>query len=169
MAEHQLGPRDEGIKGVLPDRGPSFSQVLVVMTLLRLDGFLLLLAGLTLTATLIGFVVSSPVFVIYSPVLLPAVLVIVFVVLGFIASGAFGVTALSSISWMVNYLRRLRFPEQMEHVNRRAQETAGQMGQRTRETGQRVQSKDLKPDRPKKVKPAGFYTERLIDETEPDQ
>ncbi|KAJ8759105.1 hypothetical protein K2173_004111 [Erythroxylum novogranatense] len=133
MAEHQLGPRDEGIKGVLPERGPSSSQVLAVMTLLRLDGFLLLLAGLTLTVTLIGLAVSSPIFMICSPVLLPAVLVIVFAVLGFIASGAFGVTALSSMSWMVNYLRRLRFPEQMKH--------------RARETGQRVKSKDLKPDR----------------------
>ncbi|KAJ8761068.1 hypothetical protein K2173_000747 [Erythroxylum novogranatense] len=147
MAEHQLGPRDEGIKGVLPERGPSSSQVLAFMTLLWLGGFLLLLAGLTLTATLIGLTVSSPVFMICSSVLLPVVLVIIFAVLGFIASGAFGVTALSSMSWMVNYLYRLRFPEQMEHVNRRAQETAGQMGQRARETGQRVQSKDLKSDR----------------------
>ncbi|KAJ8754126.1 hypothetical protein K2173_002024 [Erythroxylum novogranatense] len=156
MAEHQLGPRDEGIKGVLPERGPSSSQVLAVVTLLRLGGFFLLLASLTLIATLIGLSVSSPVFVICSPVLLPAVLVIVFAVLGFIASGAFGVTALSSMSWMVNYLHRLRFPEQMEHVKRRAQEMARQMGQRARETEQHVQSKDLKPDR---TEPSG-HTEK---------
>nr|AFR46653.1 oleosin2 [Plukenetia volubilis] len=126
-----------------PEGGPSTSQILAVVTLLPLSGTLLFLAGVTLTGTLIGLAVTTPLFVICSPVIVPAALVIALAVFGFLASGAFGITALSSLSWMLNYFKRMRgsLPMQMDQAKRRMQETTGQFGQKARETGQAIQSK----------------------------
>ncbi|KAF5476746.1 hypothetical protein F2P56_003451 [Juglans regia] len=135
MAEQyqQQRPTDTGMKGMFSGKGqgqgPPTSKVIAVVTLLPLAGFFLLLSGLTLVATLIGLAVSTPLFVICSPVLVPAAVVIALAVTGFLASGAFGITGLSSLSWIANYLRRTRVPEQLEHAKRRAHEAAGQMGQ----------------------------------------
>ncbi|XP_021891909.1 oleosin 18.2 kDa-like [Carica papaya] len=135
-------PREEqGIKGLLPEKRPSTSQVLAVVTLLPVGGTLLLLAGITLTGTLIGLAVATPLFIIFSPVLVPAAIVIGLAITGFLTSGAFGITALSSLSWIVNYVRRMRDPQWMEQAKRRAQEATRQAGQKTKEMGQTVESK----------------------------
>ncbi|XP_009609885.1 oleosin H2-like [Nicotiana tabacum] len=134
----QVGHPTEAIKSLLPQRGPSKSQVLAVVTLFPVGGALLCLAGLTLAGTLIGLAVATPVFLLFSPVLVPAALTIALAVTGFLTSGAFGITALSSLSWIINYMRRITGPaaEQMEHAKRRVQDTAGHMGQRG---GQKIQ------------------------------
>ncbi|KAK9278886.1 hypothetical protein L1049_028466 [Liquidambar formosana] len=139
----QLQRATDGTKSLFPQKGPSTYQVLAVVTLFPLGGLLLILAGLTLTGTLIGCAIATPLFVIFSPVLVPAALTLGLAVAGFLTSGAFGLTALSSLSYIVNYFRGTRgsVSEQMEHVKRRAQDTAGQLGQRTREMGQGVQQK----------------------------
>ncbi|KAF5934651.1 hypothetical protein HYC85_030822 [Camellia sinensis] len=129
----------DNFKGFLPEKGPSKSQILAVVTLLPVGGFLLLLSGLTLTGTLIGLAVTTPLFVICSPVLVPAALTVALAVAGFLTSGAFGITALSSLSWIINYIRRSRMPEPIEYAKRRVHDTAGQMGQKTREVGQKAQ------------------------------
>ncbi|KDP31050.1 hypothetical protein JCGZ_11426 [Jatropha curcas] len=142
MAEYERRPGGEGHKGALKEKGGfSTSQILAVVTLLPVSGTLLFLAGITLTGTLIALAVATPLFVICSPVLVPAALVIGLSVLGFLTSGAFGITALSSLSWMVNYIRRMRgsWTMQMEMAKRRAQETTGQLGQKAREVGQKAQ------------------------------
>lgn len=144
--QHQQRPTD-ALKGMFPEKGqvqgqgPSASKVITVVTLLPLGGFLLLLAGLTFAGTLIGLALSMPLFVICSPILVPAAIVVGLAVTGFLASGAFGITGISSLSWILKNLRGTRLPEQMEHVKRRVQETAGHLGQKARETGQTVTSK----------------------------
>lgn len=135
--QQQIQPT-EAMKSLVPQKGPSKSQVLAVVTLFPVGGALLCLAGLTLTGTLIGLAVATPLFLLFSPVLVPAVLTIALAVTGFLTSGAFGITALSSLSWIINYLRGPA-REQLEHGKRRVQDTAGTMGQRTRETGQKAQ------------------------------
>jgi hypothetical protein len=142
--QHQHRPGGQGFASTLPGKGPSTSQVLAVVTLLSVGGTLLFLSGLTLVGTLIGLAVTTPVFVIFSPVLVPTALVIGLGVLGFLASGAFGVTALSSLSWMASHSQSLiRGPltQTLDQAKRKAQETAGQVGQKARETGQTVQGK----------------------------
>ncbi|KAJ9163780.1 hypothetical protein P3X46_023412 [Hevea brasiliensis] len=140
----QQRPGMEGLNGVFPEKGggPSTSQIIAVVTLLPLSGTLLFLAGITLTGTLIGLAITTPVFVVCSPVLVPAALVIGLAVVGFLASGAFGITALSSLSWMANYIREMRgkLPQQMEQAKRRLQETTGQ---KARELGQTVRGQDV--------------------------
>nr|C0HM28.1 RecName: Full=Oleosin Cor a 15; AltName: Allergen=Cor a 15 [Corylus avellana]QEM21451.1 oleosin Cor-a-15 [Corylus avellana] len=143
--QHQR-PAD-AFKGMFPEKGqaqvqgPSASKVIAVVTLLPLGGFLLLLAGLTFAGTLIGLALSTPLFVLCSPVLVPAAIVIGLAVTGFLTSGAFGITGISSLSWILKYLRGTSVPEQMEHAKRRAQDTAGHLGQKARETGQTVTGK----------------------------
>ncbi|XP_018809740.1 oleosin 18.2 kDa-like [Juglans regia] len=144
---HQQRPTD-AMKGMFAGQkgqaqGPPTSKVLAVVTLVPVAGFLLLLSGLTLAATFIGLAVSTPLLVMCSPVLVPAAALIGLAMTGFLASGAFGITGISSLSWIANYLRRARLPEHLEHAKQRAQETAGQMGQtvtgKAQETAGRAQ------------------------------
>ncbi|KAK8960266.1 Oleosin 18.2 kDa [Platanthera guangdongensis] len=120
--------------------------------LFPVGGILLALSGLTLAGTVIGLVVTTPLFVIFSPVLVPAAIVVALAVAGFLSSGAFGLTAVTSLAWIVNYLRGGRgaedvrdlgssMHEQMEHVKRRMAEAAGHVGQKTKDAGQGMQSK----------------------------
>ncbi|KAL6559375.1 hypothetical protein OROGR_004492 [Orobanche gracilis] len=141
MAEHYQQHPEDVTRGYLPKKGPSTSQVLAVVTLVPIGGLLLTIAGLTLFGALIGLTLSAPIFVIFSPIIVPAVLTIALAVAGFITSGVFGITALSSVSWLLNYLRRIRggLPQQLQHVGRRVQDSAEHMGQRTVESRQKTQ------------------------------
>ncbi|KAG9449784.1 hypothetical protein H6P81_009749 [Aristolochia fimbriata] len=147
MAEHQVAPHQAGesLKNILPDKGPSSSQILAVITLFPVGGILLTLSGLTLAASVVGLLLAIPVFLIFSPVLVPAAIVLGLAVTGFLTSGAFGITGLSSLSWIVNYFRsgrgKMMVPEQLEHAKRRMGDAAGHVGQRAKDVGQTIQSK----------------------------
>ncbi|KAK7291610.1 hypothetical protein RIF29_06899 [Crotalaria pallida] len=118
----------------------STSQILAIATLVPFGASLLILAGFTLTATVLGLAIATPLFIFFSPVLVPAALVIGLAVTGFLTSGAFGVTSLSSFAWMANYLRRSRLPErlpgQLQYARDLAQETLGNLAQRTKEAAE---------------------------------
>ncbi|CAL0325341.1 unnamed protein product [Lupinus luteus] len=115
---------------------PSTSKILAISTLVPFGASLLILAFLTLTVTVIGLAVAAPLLVFFSPVLVPAALVIGFAVAGFLTSGACGITSLSSFAWMANYLRRSRLPEQLQCAKDRAQETLGDLAHRTKEAAE---------------------------------
>ncbi|KAM7274318.1 hypothetical protein ACFE04_028982 [Oxalis oulophora] len=133
---HQVNSLKEKIQ----ESRPSASKILAILALLPVGGTLLFIAGTVLTFTLIGLALATPVFIIFSPVLVPAALTIGLAVCGFMASGAFGITALSSMSWMVNYVRHMRsLPDQMEHAKKRVQDTTGQIGQKAKDIGQAIQ------------------------------
>lgn len=121
----------ESARGLLPDKGPTASQALTVATMFPLGGLLLTLAGLTLTGSVIGLAVLAPVFLLFSPVLVPAALLMALAVAGFLASGAFGLTGLSSLGYTVKQARGVvqRAPEQIDYAKRRMAEAAGQVGQ----------------------------------------
>ncbi|KAL6583765.1 hypothetical protein OROMI_003054 [Orobanche minor] len=141
MAEHHQQHPTDVTRGYLPEKGPSTPQILAVVTLVPIGGVLLTIAGLTLVGTLIGLTLAAPLFVIFSPIIVPAILTIALAVAGFITSGVFGITALSSIAWLLNYVRRIRgsLPEQLQHVGRRVQDAAEHMGQSPLEAGQKTQ------------------------------
>ncbi|MBA0733238.1 hypothetical protein Gogos_017273 [Gossypium gossypioides] len=123
--------------------GPSTSQVLAVLTLLPIGGTLLALAGLTLAGTVIGLMLATPLFIIFSPVLVPAAITIAMAVTGFLSSGAFGLTGLSSLSYVLNRLRYATGTEQLDldHAKRRVQDMAEYVGQKTKEVGQKIENK----------------------------
>ncbi|CAN1321973.1 Oleosin Cor a 12 [Linum perenne] len=130
------GPHQQGT-------GPSASKVLAVMTVLPIGGTLLALAGITLAGTMIGLAITTPIFVICSPVLVPAALLIAFAVSAFLASGMAGLTGLTSLSWFARYLQQAgqAVPDQLEQAKKRMQDAAGYMGQKTKEVGQEIQRK----------------------------
>nr|AWA46068.1 high MW oleosin isoform 1 [Canarium ovatum] len=134
---------DAGVKALMPKRGPSASQVIAVITLLPVGGTLLLLAGLTFAGSVIGLLVTTPLFVLFSPVLVPAAITIGLAVTGFFASGAFGLTGLTSFSWVLNSFRETTgsVPEMADQAKRKMADMAGFMGQKTKEVGQEIQTK----------------------------
>lgn len=143
--EHRMtGVRPvEGMKNLLPDKGPSASQALTVATLFPLGGFLLTLAGLALAASVIGLVLATPVFLLFSPVLVPAALLMGLAVTGFLTSGALGLGGLSSLTCLANIAQGLfsRTPDYVEQAKRRMTEAAAQAGQKTKDAGEAIQSK----------------------------
>ncbi|WZZ53568.1 hypothetical protein YC2023_053675 [Brassica napus] len=106
-------------------------------------GSLLAIAGLLLAGSVIGLMISIPLFLLFSPVIVPAAITIGLATTGFLASGMFGLTGLSSISWVMNYLRRTRggVPDQLEYAKRRMADAVGYAGQKGKEMGQFVQDK----------------------------
>ncbi|CAK9161766.1 unnamed protein product [Ilex paraguariensis] len=125
-----------------PQKGPSASKVLAVITLLPVGGTLLGLSGVTLVGTLIFLAVTTPLFVIFSPVLVPATITLGLVVIAFLTSGALGLTGLSSLTWVLKYFRQAggSMPEQLNHAKRRMQDVTGPgpMDQTIQNKGQEV-------------------------------
>ena len=117
------------------------SQAVAVAAVLPLGAILLLLAGLTLTGTVMGLAVISPLFVIFSPVLVPTAIVIGLAVARFLTSGAFGITGISSFAWIANYLRRSQVPEYLEYARRQVERTVDHVAKRAREAGQNVRNR----------------------------
>ncbi|CAI8612196.1 unnamed protein product [Vicia faba] len=122
------------------DKTPSTSQVLAVIAGLPVGGILLALAGLSLLGTLTGLALTTPLFILFSPILVPATIIIGLAVAGFLTSGAFGLTALSSFSWVVNYIRQTQgtVPEQLESAKYHLADMASYVGQKTKEAGQKT-------------------------------
>lgn len=83
---------------------PRSHQMVKAATAVTAGGSLLLLSGLTLAGTVIALTIATPLLVIFSPVLVPATLAILTLGSGFLASGGFGVAALSVLSWIYRYM-----------------------------------------------------------------
>lgn len=83
--------------------GPTTSQVLAIVTLLPVGGTLLGLAAVTFLGTVICLMITTLLFIIFSPVIVPAALTIALSVTGVIASEAFEISGLSSLSWLLSF------------------------------------------------------------------
>ncbi|KAL6007105.1 hypothetical protein ACLOJK_032601 [Asimina triloba] len=141
MAEQQQQRPKEGpgsTRVPLTKKGTSAPQIIAVLTLLPIGGILLTLSGLTFAGAAIGLVVTTPLFLLFSPVLVPTIITIALSLAGFLASGAFGLVGLSSLSRIANYLCRARPVESVKHQMLNA---AGQMGQRMKDVEEAIQSK----------------------------
>ncbi|OIT08877.1 oleosin 1, partial [Nicotiana attenuata] len=79
---------------------PRSYQVVKAATAVTTGGSLLVLSGLTLAGTIIALTVATPLLLIFSPVLVPASITIFLLMFGFLASGGFGVAAISVLSWI---------------------------------------------------------------------
>ncbi|KZV43411.1 oleosin 5-like [Dorcoceras hygrometricum] len=130
-----------GLKNIIPQKGPSASQVLAIVTLLPVSGTLLALAGITLAGSLIGLAVATPVFIIFSPILVPAAILVAGAVTAFLTSGAFGLTGLSSFSWVLNSFRQATGREPLDYAKKRVQEATAQVGEKTRQVGETIKAK----------------------------
>ncbi|KAK1423264.1 hypothetical protein QVD17_18561 [Tagetes erecta] len=120
---------------------PSTTKTLPIITLLPVAGTLLALAGLTFIGTIIALALTTPLFIIFSPVLIPALLTITLAVTGFLASGTFGLTGLSSLSYLFKMVRNSApsVPEQLEYVKETIQDVGEYAGQKTMDLGEMIQ------------------------------
>nr|UTD45095.1 oleosin [Brassica juncea] len=138
-----------GYKSMMPERGPSSTQVLSFLVGVPIGGSQLAIAGLLLAGSVIGLMISIPLFLLFSPVIVPAAVTIGLAATGFLASGMFGLTGVSSVSWVMNYLRGTRkssVPEQLEYAKKRMADAVGYAGQKGKEMGQHVQNKAHEPN-----------------------
>ncbi|GJM96293.1 hypothetical protein PR202_ga13115 [Eleusine coracana subsp. coracana] len=133
----------EQVKGMLQDKSPSASQALTVATLFPLGGLLMVLSGLALAGSVVGLALATPLFLLFSPVLVPAALLIGLAVTGFLTSGALGLGGLSSLTVLANTARQAfqRTPDYVEEARRRMAEAAAQAGHKTQQAGHTIQSK----------------------------
>lgn len=131
------------VKGMIQEKGPTASQALTVATLFPLGGLLLVMSGLTLAGTVVGLAVATPVFLLFSPVLVPAALTIGMAVTGFLASGALGLGGLSSLTVLANTARQAfqRTPDYVEEARRRMADAAAAAGHKTQQAGHAIQSR----------------------------
>ncbi|XP_071734112.1 oleosin L-like [Rutidosis leptorrhynchoides] len=82
---------------------PLAHQVVKAATASVAGGSLLVLSGLTLAGTVIALTIATPLLVIFSPVLVPAVITVFLLATGFLTSGGFGVAAVTVLSWIYRY------------------------------------------------------------------
>ncbi|CAN6287148.1 unnamed protein product [Urochloa humidicola] len=136
-------PMGEQVKGMIHDKSPTASQALTVATLFPLGGLLLVLSGLALAGSVVGLAVATPVFLLFSPILVPAALLIGMAVTGFLTSGALGLGGLSSLTCLANTARQAfqRTPDYVEEARRRMAEAAAHAGHKTAQAGQAIQSR----------------------------
>ncbi|EPS62608.1 oleosin [Genlisea aurea] len=83
---------------------PRSHQLVKTATALTAGSSFLLLFGLTLAGTVVALTVATPLLVIFSPVLVPAAIAVFVIASGFLASGGFGVAALSVLSWIFRFV-----------------------------------------------------------------
>ncbi|KAJ9168266.1 hypothetical protein P3X46_019814 [Hevea brasiliensis] len=103
----------------------------------------LLLSALTLTGTVIALIVSTPILVLCSPVLVPAGIVVFLVTTGFFFSGGCGLMAIMALTWMYNYLTGKHPPgaDKLDYARGQIPRKAHDMKERAKEYGQYVQQK----------------------------
>ncbi|XP_076948429.1 oleosin L-like [Bidens hawaiensis] len=85
---------------------PLAHRVMKAAIAVFVSGSLLILSGLTLVGIVIALVVATPLLVIFSPVLVPAVVTIFLLVTGFVTSGGFGLAAATVFAWIYRYVTR---------------------------------------------------------------
>ncbi|CAH2073671.1 unnamed protein product [Thlaspi arvense] len=79
---------------------PTMKSILTAFLATQAAIFLLLLAGLSLAGTAVAFIATMPLFLVFSPVLVPAGITTTLLATGLAASGGSGVTALTIIMWI---------------------------------------------------------------------
>ncbi|KAL2548476.1 Oleosin family protein [Forsythia ovata] len=127
----------------LQDSTPSSGQAIRFLTAATIGGVLLGLSGLTLTGTVISLIIVTPVLVLFSPILIPAGIVLFLVTAGFLFAGGCGVAALAALAWIYNYVAGKHPPgsEQLDYARMRIASKARDLKERAKESGNQVQQK----------------------------
>ncbi|KAL6847488.1 hypothetical protein ACP4OV_023341 [Aristida adscensionis] len=102
-------------------------RAVAVAALLALAGLLVVLSGLTLSASLVGLAVASPVLVLLGMVLVPAALLASLLATGAVVSGALALGALALLSRLAAASTR----DYVEEGKRRVGEVAAMAGSKT--------------------------------------
>ncbi|KAI5060705.1 hypothetical protein GOP47_0025125 [Adiantum capillus-veneris] len=114
---------------------PASSQIIGFLALLITGGVSLFIGGLTVTGIVITLVLLTPVFLFFSPILVPAGIVLFLCVAGVLTAGGAGVATMSVLSWVYNHFKG-QHPRGSNQV-----EGAEQVRQKARDVGAQAQSK----------------------------
>ncbi|KAG4390597.1 hypothetical protein AAZX31_05G004400 [Glycine max] len=144
--QHHGGEGGSGILNLIPEMSLTGSQLLALLAGVPLGAMLLLLSGISLIASLLGLAVATPLFIFFSPLLVPAAFAIGMAVTAVLAAGACGLAGLVLFSWVVNYLRQMPRGTTMmtvlpEQAKRHVADMAEYVGQKTKEVGQDIQTR----------------------------
>ncbi|KAF8407868.1 hypothetical protein HHK36_007006 [Tetracentron sinense] len=122
---------------------PNSSQLIGILTLVISGGILLLLTGLTLTATVMGLIFFTPLILLTSPIWVPVATVLFVAIAGFLSMCGFGVAVLAGLSWMYKYFRGWHPPgsDRVDYARSRIADTASHVKDYAREYGEYLQSK----------------------------
>ncbi|XP_044478935.1 oleosin 1-like [Mangifera indica] len=117
---------------------PRSHLVVKTATAVTAGGSFLLLSGLTLVGTVIALAIATPLFVIFSPVLVPAVITVGLLTMGFLASGGFGVAAITVLSWIYRYVTGKHPPgtDQLDYARNKLTAKAREMKDKVDQYGQ---------------------------------
>uniref|UniRef100_A0A2N9G8G9 Oleosin n=1 Tax=Fagus sylvatica TaxID=28930 RepID=A0A2N9G8G9_FAGSY len=134
MAEYQQ--QNHGPHHQVPENRSH--QVVKAATAVTAGGSFLVLSGLILAGTVIALTIATPLFVIFSPVLVPAVITVALIIMGFLASGGFGVAAVTVLSWIYRYVTggHPLGADQLDHARYRLANKAREMKDRAEQFGQ---------------------------------
>ncbi|KAI3447668.1 hypothetical protein Pfo_004333 [Paulownia fortunei] len=127
----------------LRDHAPNSTQLVGLATLVISGGILLLLSGLTLTATVLGLIFFAPLILISSPIWFPVGVIIFIVISGFLSFLGFGVASVAAVSWLYRYFWGFHPPgsDRVDYARTRIADTAGHMKDYAREYGGYFHSK----------------------------
>ncbi|PIA64562.1 hypothetical protein AQUCO_00100202v1 [Aquilegia coerulea] len=125
------------------DSTPTQRQTVKFITAATIGTITLILSGLTLTGTVIALVMATPVLVLFSPILVPAGIVLFLAVTGFMFAGGLGVAAITALTWIYNYVSGKHPPgsDQFDHARMRLANKARDVKDRAKEYGQYAQNK----------------------------
>ncbi|EOA28612.1 hypothetical protein CARUB_v10024833mg [Capsella rubella] len=114
----------------LHESAPSTRQVVRFLTAATIGLSLLVLSGLTLTGTVIGLIVATPLMVLFSPVLVPAMITLVLLTAGFFFSGGCGVAAATALTWIYRYVtgKHPMGADKVDYARMRISEKAKELG-----------------------------------------
>lgn len=86
---------------------PDSAQLLGLLTLFIFASILIILTGLTVTATILGFIFFIPLILVSSPVWFPVGTVLFFTIAGFLSASSFGAVAVAGLSWTYRYFKSM--------------------------------------------------------------
>ncbi|KAM7280197.1 hypothetical protein ACFE04_007331 [Oxalis oulophora] len=131
----------------LQSHAPNSTALIGYLTFFISAAFLLLLAGLTVTTTVLGLIFLSPMIIISIPIWFPIVAVIFLSVAGFLSICVFGVAVVGGSSWVYKYLRGMNPPGsgRVDYARSRISDTASHVKDYAREFGLHTKMKDAAP------------------------
>ncbi|MCO5589268.1 hypothetical protein L7F22_043234 [Adiantum nelumboides] len=125
----------------LEQHKPTSSQVVGFLTLLTTASILLFLGGLAVAATVTTLVILTPLFIFFSPILVPAGFLLVLAFAATLTAGGFAIAAGSAIFWLYKYIKG-RHPPGSDHVEyacARIHDTAAHMRGKARDLAGTIQ------------------------------
>ncbi|XP_006355299.1 oleosin 1-like [Solanum tuberosum] len=122
---------------------PPNYEALRLMAAGTLGAALLGLSSLTFAGTVIFLILAAPFLVVFSPILVPAAMILVLSTAGFLFSGGSGIGGLAAILWLYRKVRgQLPYAaDQLDFARMRIASKAWDMKERAKEGGQYVQNK----------------------------